>query len=216
MPALYPEQKQRLLSYVFFLGFVVVAATLINAYVFWRDQNTTSPRVSQAIDVDAGLTITAGVSTQTFNFQTIPDDRLADLSNTQDITIRNCLGSGGSNTFANVPTNNLGFGSLNISPSASISGSKRVLVRGLSHLNQDMGCINFSQVNFTHNFNQPGQELIPGEVSNVYDNYLNSLDASGIISDLGQTTVKYDLNLDGSVDDSDLDIMLNYLYLTGD
>lgn len=215
MPALYPEQKQRLANYFAFLLIVVFTASLINVYVYWRDNN--SPRrVSPVIDVDTNVTVTANAVTEVFNFQTIPDDRIGDLTNTQNITIRNCANTSNSYTYTNIPTDIGGFGTLNIPANHNQFGSKRVIVRGFSHLNKDLGCIDFDSVDFTHYFNQPGEELTPGEVSNVYDNYINSLDASGVITDFTQTTVKYDLNLDGTVDGTDLDILLNYLYQAGD
>jgi hypothetical protein len=123
-------------------------------------------------------------------------------------------------------TDNFGFASVDlcnlIPPIHLVSGTYTFSIKGYSHLtklfvevdgfNRALNSIDFS----------PSGELIPGDVNFPADDEINSLDSTHIIRTLGKNTVdpeyntRYDLNLDGAINNTDIEILINNFYKQGD
>lgn len=199
---------------LFAVGFI--AWTFLLGLVLQLSLPTASPQTQGVSDQ---VQLEASVSTIQLNLTTHPGARTPATGNWAhgfEFNLHDC----GSNTnLVSINPNSAnsnGDSVVAIPSSANISGSNRIYVRGESHLNKDLGCIDFATQAVTASFTAGAEELIPGEVSNVYDNYINSLDISPLINDFSGNTVKYDLNRDGLVNQSDLNILVDSLYVNGD
>ncbi|MCA9386585.1 hypothetical protein KC669_00980 [Candidatus Dojkabacteria bacterium] len=89
-------------------------------------------------------------------------------------------------------------------------------IRGKSHLRKKYGPITtFGGVASYVNFSTTGG-LIAGETSNIYDNYINSLDLATQIATLETNDDKNDLNQDGEVNVLDISVTIGNYFKEGD
>ncbi len=97
-------------------------------------------------------------------------------------------------------------------------------IKGKSHLTRGYPNIySFEKVEDTLNFTNIGQPLLAGDIDNLYDDEINSLDITHIIRILGKIdgvhmeyNDKYDLDFDGDIDIDDAEVLLKNIYLIGD
>ncbi len=121
-----------------------------------------------------------------------------------------------------VSTDNSGFASIDVCVTYGHElpqSNYDFYVRGLSHLqklfaNETAFGAGFDSFVWTN----AADELIAGETSNVFDNKINSLDISTQITTFRAASynAKDDLNLDASVDTTDLDITKLNFFKVGD
>ncbi|MCA9381370.1 hypothetical protein KC678_03835 [Candidatus Dojkabacteria bacterium] len=89
-------------------------------------------------------------------------------------------------------------------------------IRGKSHLRKKFGPVTtFGGAVSYLNFSSSGG-LIAGETSNVYDNYINSLDLATQIATLETNDDKNDLNQDGEVNVLDISVTIDNYFKSGD
>lgn len=166
------------------------------------------------------VNVTGYIRPETITFKVYPEKRLpitGNWSTTVDLTVISCNDPTKIFTYGNIATNSTGEGTLIIpSGDALIDPGYRFFIKGLSHLRREFNCYAIDHVNQYIDFTLEGKELLAGETSVIFDNYINSLDMSYLISEMGNTDEKADLNHNGIVDSLDFDIQVNNLFLAGD
>lgn len=96
-------------------------------------------------------------------------------------------------------------------------GTYKFYVRALSHLRKRFtGVSAFNTYHDTINLTGASNFLVAGEVSNVFDNKINSLDLAYISSRMGTGDDKADLNQDGIVNSLDVNIARGNQLKVGD
>lgn len=116
-------------------------------------------------------------------------------------------------------TNNLGQLYYDLCGNAVVvgQGPHDFYLLGFSHLRKKFNDVtSLSSYVSTVQFTQPGDALLAGETSIVFDNFINGLDLSTQVINLFSGDVKNDLNLDGQVNSLDLSMTVNNLYKQGD
>jgi len=96
------------------------------------------------------------------------------------------------------------------------SGNYRIEIIGYSHLNKNFPCRLVSSSEEYVDLTQDSAVLLAGEVSNVYDNYINSLDISVLVNQLYNADYLTDLNQDSKVNSLDMSIQIYNLFKFGD
>lgn len=168
----------------------------------------------------ANVTITTSVQACLLDIVARPELRVPAINNwatSLDITIlRNDNTTLA--TFSGV-TNNQGlltydFCSHGIFPTP---GTYKFYVKGLSHLRKRfVGVSAFNAYHDLVNLTGASNFLVAGEVSNVFDNKINSLDMSYVINQQGSADAKADLNQDGIVNNLDFAIVQTNYFKVGD
>lgn len=139
------------------------------------------------------------------NWATIADVRLQDCNNSNNFT------------YNAIVTNSIGKGTVVIPSSNPLpEGDYRFFIRGYSHLNEEFNCYTLDTIGPDIDLTLEGKELLAGEVSNSYDNYVNSLDMSVLIGKLFTNDYKSDLNQDTLVNGLDFGNQIYNLFKNGD
>lgn len=164
--------------------------------------------------------VTANVYACVLRLTVYPEKRIPTTNNWQtnlDIQIHSLAGSYLGTVLGS--SNNLGVSVINTcDQSVSLAHDNYDLyVKGLSHLrmrfpNHELFRLMQTDVNLT----TLGQLLFAGETSNVYDNYINTLDISTQITTYQTTDNKNDLNQDGVVNVLDISNTITNYLLSGD
>lgn len=95
-------------------------------------------------------------------------------------------------------------------------GNYRFYVKGTSHLRKDYGLRNsFNSVQSSLDLTPYG-DLVAGETSEVFDNYINSLDISTQFANYLTADMTNDLNQDGVVNVFDISDTISKFYLEGE
>ncbi len=98
-----------------------------------------------------------------------------------------------------------------------VSGTYTFKVRGTSHLRKAFDPVaSFDIYSNTIDLSIGGDELLAGETSLVFDNYINSLDLATQIKRLYSSDSVTDLNRDGTVNSLDISNTLYNLFVAGD
>jgi len=147
-----------------------------------------------------------------------PEERIPSINNDKlEINIKiNIAGSPNSTIDETLTTDSSGFTDLTaVDPSTFTAGNYDIYIKGSSHLttkfpNEPIGPVAISDHDLTFNV------LRAGDSHPVADDYINSLDISYIINQFGTNNLQADLNRDGIVNETDLNILLKNLYKTGD
>jgi len=116
-------------------------------------------------------------------------------------------------------TNNQGLGTYDFCANSIFPtpGTYKFYAKGFSHLRKRfLGVNTFNAYHDLVNLTGASNFLVAGEVSNVFDNKINSLDMSYVINKSGSGDIKADLNLDGIVNSLDTTILQNNYFKTGD
>ncbi|MEO6728630.1 MAG: dockerin type I domain-containing protein [Candidatus Dojkabacteria bacterium] len=96
-------------------------------------------------------------------------------------------------------------------------GTYKFYAKGISHLRKRfLGVSTFNAYHDLVNLTGASNFLIAGEVSNVIDNKINSLDMSYVQNKIATTDYKADLNQDGIVSSLDTTIVQNNYFKVGD
>jgi len=117
----------------------------------------------------------------------------------------------------NLSTDNTGAGTINLCGQNILveGGSYDFYIKGRSHLNELFADVTAFNNNSTV-LVLTNVELIAGETSVVYDNYINVLDLTTLLTNFEAASSVDDLNVDGEVNNLDVSIVLNNFYTEGD
>jgi hypothetical protein len=174
----------------------------------------------RVLQVDDDVQVGAVVSACQFELTVYPEKRIpatgnwstqltVDIYNTSDVYQDSFTATSNSLGVANVDICAQG---VNLPP-----GNYNFRIRGFSHLRREFANYPAFQNQFTSiDFTTGSEVLFAGETSNVYDNYINSLDLSTQINALYSASVKNDLNRDGVVNSLDISNTLFNFFDTGD
>jgi hypothetical protein len=165
------------------------------------------------------VTVTGFIRIIDVAFKVYPEKRIPPAGNWDtfaDVVLKSCSSSY-TRSFNNIPTDTTGYGVVPI-PSANPlpAGSYRFFIRGFSHLNRQFNCYSLNGSNPYIDLTPESKLLLAGEVSNVYDNYINSLDISVLVNKLFTGDYKNDLNQDTKVNSLDLGNQVYNIFTPGD
>src|SRR3990167_2612688 len=119
------------------------------------------------------------------------------------VAMQNCTTST-TYTFPGIVSDSNGDATINVPIATSIpDGNYRFFVRGASHLNKEFSCYPIMPDTGLTDLTPEG-DLLAGEISIVYDNYINSLDISVLANELFSADYYSDLNQDSEVNGLDL------------
>lgn len=168
----------------------------------------------------ANVTVNTAVQACLLDIVVRPESRVPAINNwgsTVDITI---LRNDNSLLAAfTLVTNNQGMGTYDFCLNGIFPtpGTYKFYAKGLSHLRKRfLGVSAFNAYRDLVNLTGASNFLIAGEVSNVVDNKINSLDMSYVINQFTTTDVKADLNRDGIVNNLDSTIVQGNYFKVGD
>ena len=175
--------------------------------------------VSPCSEPPQSVTVTSYVRTQEINFKVYPEKRIPAVGNwdtTTDVILQNCTNSS-TLTFNGIVTNNLGEGTIILPVNPPVLNDQyRFIINGLSHLKRRYNCYLIDTIAANIDLTLENKELLAGEISNVFDNYINSLDLSVMGRNFFGLDVKTDLNQDGLVNSLDLSNQIYNFYLAGE
>lgn len=194
-------------------------AFLLLLVVFLLVNRQTSPQ-DAVLGVEDEVQISAYIRATGMSFKAYPEKRIPRIGNWDtfaDLTLVNCVNPAKTYQFNNIPTDTTGFGSVVFSDDVfTFDGPYRIFVRGYSHLNRRFNCYPIEEA-LTHiDLTLEGKELLAGETSVVYDNYINALDMSVLIRELFTSSYKSDLNQDTEVNSLDFANQIYNLFISGD
>lgn len=148
-----------------------------------------------------------------------PEERIPAVGNwdtTADVTLEDCTTTA-TRSFEDISTNTQGEGTISIPSSVPLPpGDYRFFIHGYSHLNEEFNCYALDGAEPSVDLTLEGKELLAGETSNIYDNFINSLDMSVLVSDLFGSEYLTDLNQDGEVNSLDFSTQIDNIFVTGD
>jgi len=164
------------------------------------------------------LKVTAQVDSCIVQITVHPEKRIPSTNNWGTI-LRVEIYSGSSYLGSyQVTTDSSGTGTANICSSnlKVLPGNYNFYLKGYSHLRKAfLNYPAFSTTKTTLNFATAGN-LLAGETSVIYDNYINSLDLSTQINHLYTNDYKSDLNQDGKVNSLDISNTIYNFFKHGD
>lgn len=113
---------------------------------------------------------------------------------------------------------NTGRASINLCDNnvSLVDNNYKFYVKGDGYLKRSFGPLRAFDKSTTTLDLRSDTELLAGEVSKIYDNYINSFDIDGVNEFFGSNTQKYDLNRDGLVNSMDISIALKNFNSKGD
>lgn len=153
------------------------------------------------------------------SFKVYPEKRIPPVGNWDtfaNVTLKSCSSSY-TRTFNNIPTDTTGFGVVPIPANNPLpAGTYRFYIRGFSHLNRQFNCYALNGSNPYIDLTPESKLLLAGEVSVVYDNYINSLDMSVMVNHLFTSDYHNDVNQDTKVNSLDLGNQVYNLFKPGD
>lgn len=165
------------------------------------------------------VSVSAFVRVTGMTFRVFPEKRIPRIGNWDtfvDLVLVNCENPNKTYTFLNIPTDELGYGYVPFSYNVfTLDNPYKVFIRGFSHLNREFNCYDIVHSIEHIDLTLEGKELLAGETSLVYDNYVNSLDMSVLIKDLFTAEYKTDLNQDGKVNSLDFANQIYNLFTAG-
>lgn len=165
------------------------------------------------------VTVRAVVPMVEFQFKVYPEKRIPSIGNWDtfaDVQLRDCSTDAVLYSYLDIPTDPQGIGKIDILGDLVDVDYYRPAIRGASHLNKTFDCYKLDKVVNYIDLTKENEELLAGEVSNKYDNYINSLDLSVLILDLFSNDYYTDLNQDSLVNSLDLSIQIYNLFKFGD
>lgn len=183
----------------------------------WFMANQTSNQPTQVLGTNIG--ITASVSGCLLDLDFLPEKRIPATGNAStQANIQVFDLSSSKVADFDVTTDQNGQSTTNLCDIGiyTQNGIYDFYVQAESHLRKVFRSIpSFQKVATTLDLRDDGK-LLAGEVSPIYDNTINSLDLSVLISKYGDTSNKYDLNRDGQVNSLDISNAIYNLMRSGD
>lgn len=194
------------------LAFTLIIVSLVGLSVVTRPMALT-------VTGNDSITVSGNVAIEEVQFQVYPEKRVPSTGNWSTVAtvqFRNCSTGAVLYSASGINTNSSGVGTVNLSGTPITGGSYRFAIKGASHLNRVFGCYSLTTAATYINLTLEGKLLIAGEISNIIDNYINSLDISVLINALYSANYYSDLNQDGDVNSLDVSNLIVNLYTTGD
>jgi hypothetical protein len=166
------------------------------------------------------VTVTSSVQACLLDIIARPEQRVPAINNWDSVVDFNILTMADAPLASfTLPTNIQGLATYDFCANSifPVQGNYKFYARALSHLRKRFTPISaFNTYYDTINLTGASNFLIAGEVSNVFDNKINSLDIAYINGMMGSSDVKADLNQDGIVDGLDVTIARNNIFKIGD
>lgn len=165
------------------------------------------------------INVSAEVKIKQLQIKVYPEKRVPAINNWAtiiDLELRDCSTNQILYKFNQINTNNQGIATIDLSNLDVAGGRYSFSVRGASHLRKKFNCYNLTSQTPFVDLTQQVSPLLAGEISNKFDNYINSLDMSVLVKDLYTSDYYSDLNQDGEVNSLDSSIQLINLYKNGD
>lgn len=175
--------------------------------------------MASAVDVEDDVNVVATVGACGLDLLVNPEKRIPRIGNWQTVLTIEIISSGGvslgtfvtnsdslGNSFTDICA--LGF---NLSP-----GTYTLKIRGLSHLTKNyFGITGFDTATTFVNLTGQG-DLLAGETSVIWDNYINTLDLATQIATFYTNDNRNDLNQDGLVNSLDISNTITNYLLSGE
>lgn len=197
------------------------ASTPQNSYGFYvGDTNGDEGGFFVYVGGDNQVTVTANVQSCIFLLEVRPEKRIPATNNWGTLVTVDVFSA--SNVYigtVQANSNNLGVVEFDLCASGLplSAGTYRLYVRGFSHLRRNYGLQSGFTTAQTYINLVPIGTMFTGETSIVYDNYINVLDISTQITNMYSTSsIKNDLNRDGTVNVLDIANTITNFYLSGD
>lgn len=168
----------------------------------------------------ADVTVSTSIQACLLDIVARPEQRVPAINN-WDSTVNFTILTNANATLATftVPTTTQGVGTYDFCANAIFPtpGTYKFYAIGFSHLRKRFtGVSAFNTYHDTVNLTGASNFLVAGEVSNVFDNKINSLDLAYLNSRMGTGDVKADLNQDGIVNTLDANIARANMLRLGD
>lgn len=201
--------------------FTVVAVLLLVAVFFViKIRLDQSQQNNAVLGAENQVSVSGYIRVASMTFKVYPEKRIPRIGNWDtfaDVVLVNCEDPDKTYVFKNIPTDTNGYGTVTFpSDVFTLDAPYRVYVRGYSHLNRRYNCYTINHSNEFIDLTLEGKELLAGETSSVYDNYINSLDMSVLIKNMFTDDYKSDLNQDGKVNSLDFANQIFNLFMAGD
>lgn len=168
---------------------------------------------------DNQVTVTANVQSCIFQLEVRPEKRIPATNNWGTLVTVDVFSA--SNVYigsVQANSNNAGVAEFDLCASGLplTGGTYRLYVRGFSHLRRNYGLQSGFTTAQTYINLVPIGTMFTGETSVIYDNYINTLDISTQIGSMYSTSsIKNDLNRDGTVNVLDIANTITNFYLAG-
>jgi hypothetical protein len=203
---------------IYAAGFILaIAASVFITYLDSR--NSSEDRILGTVVQNDGVSVSVDINTCLLDLTVLPEKRIpatgnwqteleAEIFDTSDVyvdTISGTSDSSGTLSF------DLCAGAITIEP-----GDYKFFIKGKSHLRKDYGTqTTFETVEDDLDLSGDG-ELVSGETSSVFDNYINALDVSPMFLNYLTSDDKQDLNQDGIVNIFDFSDQILKIYQDGE
>lgn len=192
---------------------ILILSILVLFWVFRNVEDNGREASGASQSALVGITIEGG----RLEFKVYPEKRAPATGNWDTIaklTLKDCNTGNTAYNFSDIETSAEGIGMV---AEPIQAGNYQFSIIGASHLNRVFDCYNITGDALTYiDLTPENKLLLAGEVSNVYDNYVNSLDISVLVSDLYSGDYYSDLNQDTEVNSLDLSIQVYNLFKFGD
>lgn len=166
------------------------------------------------------VNISASVYTCNLTLTVRPEKRIPVLNNWSNNNFIEIYNSSNNLVASfNMNMNNFGIASIDLCANNIFlnEGTYNFYVRGFSHLRKLFpNVFTFNLQNVNLNLTGTNNFLLAGEISNTFDNTINSLDISRLISKIYTNDIKSDLNRDGIVDFLDINIIIVNFFKNGE
>ncbi|MFQ5492593.1 MAG: hypothetical protein ACE5DX_00315 [Candidatus Dojkabacteria bacterium] len=169
-------------------------------------------------DTEPGVSVSGFIRIATITFTVHPEKRhplTGNWDTTVNVQLQNCT-TGQNFTFNGISTNTSGTATISLPLSTVIpDGDYRFFIKGYSHLREQFNCYTLATQNPNIDLTVEGKDLLAGEVSVIYDNYINSLDMSVLYNNQFSSSNKNDLNQDTKVNSLDIGNQLYNIFVAG-
>lgn len=200
---------------------IVALSVFVLTLTFLGYQSSKSPQI-----LGENTTVTANVYACRLDILVQPEQRT--IGNWPTYLNVKIHSEDGNSLIGNFDTNtdNFGFASVNLcdlaTPIYLTAGTYIFEIKGYSHLTKlFLEVTGFTKVLNIIDFTIQG-ELIAGDTNTPQDDEINSLDSTHLIRTIGEVNgnpnynIKYDLNLDGVINNLDIEILIDNFYKQGE
>lgn len=205
------------------LSFFVLTSLIVLIYNVSESSLVHDIFNSGRVLAQADVNVNARVSACMLEVEVLPEKRIPKVNNWQtNLNIQIFDDSGNFIAEHAVRSNSLGKAQINLCAEGTYlsPGRYEFWVKGYSHLRKDYGEVNsFQTVQSTINLTllrSPDGLLFAGETSNKFDNFINVLDISTVITMFYTGNEKNDLNQDSEVNVLDISNSITNYLLQGD
>lgn len=167
---------------------------------------------------ESPINISGFIASSDLKIRVFPEKRIPKIGNWDtvlDVDLVSCT-NGNTYSINDSPSNIEGYADLDLSINNVPTDEYKFFVTGYSHLTEEFDCYSVSGNSEIIDLSLENKDLLAGEISTYFDNYINALDISVMVKDLYTTEYLSDLNQDGEVNSLDLSNQIYNLYKAGD